>query len=347
VSRSAAGDFFVRRNESGFAAGYQLVDAHGVGVDAANALLEATALRGFAPATVRTYAFALRHAWRWMAHDGLTLDQLTEAHLFDFIGFLGHNRPGCPLAPRSINLALAMIRRCYSHHTGRAIPGCAAEPTPARCGRPWRLRPRLRQHRRRARMTVPQHLPVPLEPREVTRLWESFRTLRDLAMVSLMFFCGLRSREVLGLTLEDLDFDNEALRVRGKGNKDRVLPMPPEVRDGLETYRRLERPRVSNRTVFLVLKGPRRGRPLSVAGLRSVFRHHRGRTGTMAAHPHRFRHTFAVEMVRAGTSLPTLMRLMGHTNIDMTLRYVNLSPEDLRKEFLVAVRKRAAWLSGE
>jgi site-specific recombinase XerD len=79
---------------------------------------------------------------------------------------------------------------------------------------------------------------------------------------------------------------------------------------------------------------------MSYAGLRSIFRHHRKQSGVTRAHPHRFRHTFAVDMVRAGISLPALMRLMGHAHIEMTLRYVNLSAEDVREEFLSALHRR-------
>jgi len=71
-----------------------------------------------------------------------------------------------------------------------------------------------------------------------------------------------------------------------------------------------------------------------------VFRHHRKRSRVARANPHRFRHTFAVDMVRSGMSLPALMRLMGHSQIEMTLRYINLSAEDIREEFLAALRRR-------
>ncbi len=75
------------------------------------------------------------------------------------------------------------------------------------------------------------------------------------------------------------------------------------------------------------------------AGLRQLFRYHRKRSGVQKANPHRLRHTFAVDMVRERMPLPVLMRLMGHTNIETTLRYVNLSAEDVRAEFERAVRR--------
>ena len=156
-----------------------------------------------------------------------------------------------------------------------------------------------------------------------------------------MLFAGLRACEVLGLTLRDVQLDQDQIRVRGKGGKDRILPLAPEVRSSLCRYLRHERPHhITHGTLFVVLKGPRRGCPMTPAGLRSVFRHHRKRSRVARANPHRFRHTFAVDMVRSGMSLPALMRLMGHSQIEMTLRYVNLSAEDIREEFLAASRRR-------
>ena len=72
---------------------------------------------------------------------------------------------------------------------------------------------------------------------------------------------------------------------------------------------------------------------MTAAGLRSLFRHHRKRSSVPTANPHRFRHTFGADMARAGISLPALMKLMGHAMIQHTMLYVELSPEDVRREF--------------
>jgi site-specific recombinase XerD len=159
------------------------------------------------------------------------------------------------------------------------------------------------------------------------------QTYRDLAIAGLMLFCGLRSREIRLLRRCDVGFLQEELRVFGKGNKDRVLPLPTYARKALLAYLELERPKSAHDALFVNLKGPTRGSSMTAAGVRELFRYHRRRSGITAANPHRFRHTFAADMVREGMSLPVLMRLMGHTSIEMTLRYVNLSAEDVREEF--------------
>ena len=93
----------------------------------------------------------------------------------------------------------------------------------------------------------------------------------------------------------------------------------------LDHYLRLERPPDCGSPLFVGLKGRARGRRMTAAGLRSLFRHHRRITGVPKANPHRFRHTFATDMIRAGISLPALMQLMGHAKIQTTLVYVQLT----------------------
>src|SRR5262249_26504114 len=139
---------------------------------------------------------------------------------------------------------------------------------------------------------------VPLSADEVANFWQSFRTCRDLALVGLMLLDGLRSCEVLGLQLEDLQLAESCLRVLGKGNKTRLVPLPPEILEGLGNYIRLERPLTNSPALFVSLKGRKRGQPMTPAGLRSLFRHHRVRSRIRHANPHRLRHTCGADMVR-------------------------------------------------
>jgi site-specific recombinase XerD len=80
---------------------------------------------------------------------------------------------------------------------------------------------------------------------------------------------------------------------------------------------------------------------MTPAGLRSLFRHHRAACGVPQANPHRFRHTFGSDMIRAGVSLPALQRLMGHAYIHTTLLYVQLTPKDVFAEYARAVGRIA------
>jgi hypothetical protein len=113
----------------------------------------------------------------------------------------------------------------------------------------------------------------------------------------------------------------------------RLLPLAPETTQLLDHYLRVERPDPCSAALFVVLKGPARGQRMTPAGLRSLFRHHRRTTGVQLANPHRFRHTFASDMVRAGISLPALMQLMGHADIETTMHYVKVSPQDVYLQY--------------
>jgi integrase len=181
---------------------------------------------------------------------------------------------------------------------------------------------------------------VPLTAEEVVKFWRSFRTFRDLALAGLMLLDGLRSCEVLALQLEDLQLADAQLRVLGKGNKKRVLPLPHEILEVLQNYLHLERPLTNSPWLFVSLKGRQRGQPMTSAGLRSLFRHHRRRSQVARANPHRFRHTFGADMVRAGISLPALQHLMGHSQIHTTMLYVQLAPQEVWREYARAVETR-------
>jgi integrase len=178
---------------------------------------------------------------------------------------------------------------------------------------------------------------VPLSVDEVARFWSSFRTSRDLAIVGLMLLEGLRSQEVLALNRDDVLRSEAQIRVRGKGNKVRFLPLAPEAVQLLDHYLRLERPNPSSAALFVSLKGRARGAQMTPAGLRSLFRYHRQTTGVTLANPHRFRHTFASDMLRAGVSLPALMQLMGHADIQTTLIYVQVTPLEVYQQYARAV----------
>jgi integrase len=140
------------------------------------------------------------------------------------------------------------------------------------------------------KVKVPARVIVPLQTEQVARFWRSFRTARDLSLVALMLLSGLRSREVLELKLEDLLFREAQVRVHGKGSRVRLMPLPPETIRILQCWLRTERPLTNAPEVFVSVKGKARGCPMTPAGLRSLFRHHRATSGVPQANPHRFRH---------------------------------------------------------
>jgi len=119
------------------------------------------------------------------------------------------------------------------------------------------------------------------------------------------------------------------------------VPLPADTLQVLQNYLHLERPLTNSSALFVSLKGRHRGCPMTAAGLRSLFRHHRLCSKVPQANPHRFRHTFGSDMVRAGISLPALMHLMGHADIHTTMLYVQIAPQDVWREYARAVQQRA------
>lgn len=302
----------------------------------ANAFLETAEARGLSPHTIRAYAFDLVLLLRWLDESGTSLEQLS-AH--DLVGFIEASRRS-GAHPSSINRRLTVFGLFYRFTTGVEFDGQSARVAPAGHykgrGRDHELGLHMlpRRRRRRLRVKTPRKLVEPLTPDQIGLFLQTLRRYRDLAIVSLMLFCGLRSSEVVAAQRSDVDLLDGRLRVRGKGNIERALPLPRRLVGVLADYSRLERPQTDVDHLFVVLQGRNRGQPMTLSGLRSLFRHRRLQDPRISnANAHRFRHTFGTDMARAGVRLPVLQRMMGHADPMTTLRYVNLSLADVADEY--------------
>jgi integrase/recombinase XerD len=304
-----------------------------------NRFLDREYVRRLADKTLRTYAHNLLHFVRWwesVHHTGDVIESdLAESTLLDYLRFQSSRepRPGGATINDRVALADRALRNEFPSapcQIARGFHQAFLRRRPMGIGRPWVAISRLR-------VKTPKRNIVPLSVDEVARFWRSFHTSRDLAIVGLMLLQGLRSAEVLDLNPDDLLLSEAQVRVRGKGSKLRFLPLAPETIQLLDHYMRLERPNPCSSALFVSLKGRARGARMTLAGLRSLFRYHRQTTGVTLANPHRFRHTFASDMVRAGLSLPALMQLMGHADIQTTLLYVQVTPQDVYLQYARAV----------
>ena len=318
---------------------FRVIEQGGPEVEWVNRYLDQQRVRGVAESSLRSYAHDLLHFHRWWttAHQttSITEQALTESTFLDYIRFQVNQSP--PPAAASINRRAGTAERAMR----REFPEAARLFAPgfqdwyrrqSRLGY-GRLCPALTQ----LRVKTPKRVIVPLSVDEVARFWSSFRTSRDMAIVGLMLLHGLRSCEVLALNCEDIQLPDSQIRVLGKGKKIRVLPLARESVELLNHYLCLERPPLCGQALFVCLKGPARGSRMTSAGLRSLFRNHRQSTRVTKANPHRFRHTFASDMIRAGISLPALMQLMGHAQIQTTLAYLQITPQDVWEQYARAV----------
>jgi integrase/recombinase XerD len=315
---------------------YRLLDRQGRELNWVNEFLDYQQLRGLSPRSLRAYGYDLLHFARWWTRADLS--ELNEATLLDYVRYQLEQEP--KPTPQTINHRLTVLRCVYRFHHQHEIPGAARHlkrlyttRSPLGYGRPGKALAGFR-------VKQPQRVVVPLTSQQVAQFWRSFRTFRDLTLIALMLLDGLRSREVIELQLEDLRLSQAQLRVHGKGNKERLLPLPDDTLQALHNYLRLERPLTHSPYLFVSLKGRQRGQPMTPPGLRSLFRHHRKSSEIPQANAHRLRHTFGSDMARAGVSLPALMQLMGHAQIHTTMRYVQLSAEDVRREYARAVQNR-------
>jgi len=325
---------------------FRVVDEQGQGLGWLNRFLDVQCVRGLAPLTLRSYANALLHFVRWWERQpGVDIRhfhaaQFTESTLLDYVRDQLDQLP--KPSPENVNARSGMLRRLFRFHFHQDMPHA-----PYLMQRTWYRRSPLGYGGRVAaaaadlKLKVPQRVIMPLSAEQVSHFWRSFRTARDLALVALMLLNGLRSREVLAVELEDLLFSDMQLRVRGKGARVRLLPLPPETVRIVQCYLKTERPLPNAPQVFVSLKGRARGTAMTPDGLRSLFRHHRTISGVPPANPHRFRHTFGSDMIRAGVSLPALQRLMGHAHIHTTLLYIQLTPQDVFAEYARAVAQIA------
>lgn len=190
-----------------------------------------------------------------------------------------------------------------------------------------------------------RRLPRILTPEEVDALCAALRTHRDRAMVAAMVFGGLRRCEVLGLRLEDLRVaERRVFIAEGKGGHQRLVSVSSRFFAAVTAYLDTERPAGADTDrVFVVLKGPTRGRPLSVRGLDEVLAGARRRAGLAHATCHELRHTCLTRLREAGMALEAVQAQAGHASIESTRIYLHLADDWLAAQY----RKAAEVLDAQ
>lgn len=206
-----------------------------------------------------------------------------------------------------------------------------------------------RRERTRPRQTVPlvrtpRTLPQVLSPAQAGALLAALRTQRDRAMVTAMLLGGLRRCEVLGLRLRDVDpAARQLFLLEGKGGRQRRVSVSGRFFTVLADYLDGERPDVDTDAAFVVLKGPRRGQPLSSAGLDEVLAGARRRAGLTHGTCHELRHTCLTRLREAGMSLEAVQAQAGHASIETTRIYLHLTDDWLAGQY----RRAAAAIDAQ
>lgn len=330
-----------------------------------NRFLAHLSVRNFAAATQRAYAYDLLNFLRFLSTARLVLAEVKPMDLFDYLDWQSRPRPASTsvvvvlaqhrgAAPATLNRRIAVVRGLFEF---MVIAGLRAEsPVPAgrrstglratRRGVLGHLGPARTPGAGRL-VRAERRLPESLEPAEVAMFIASLISARDRAMALVMLLGGLRAGEVRSLRLRDVDVGLRRLRVVGKGDKERVVPVDKAFFTELASYLRHERPAgCSSPECFVVLRGPTAGGALTEAGMRRIFRSHRDRAGTPRVRPHRLRHTYGTELAAAGIDLLVLRELMGHASPETTAAYVHLSAVTLASEYADARRRLQNMTTG-
>jgi integrase/recombinase XerD len=292
------------------------------------------------PNTLRAVAFDLKAFFAVVAKDPA---EVTAADVFDFLAEQRGDRSVVRLVDRESGLSARTIARRLSSVSGLYAYLIARGDTPVQVSPvPRGLSTRRQGGSRKSRLVplvrVPRTLPRILAPEEVDRLVAALRTHRDRAMVLAMVLAGLRRCEVLGLRLADVRAGDRRLFVaEGKGGHQRVIPVADRFLQALGDYLHDERPAESSTDrVFVVLKGPRRGLPLSAEGLDEILAGGRRRAGLEHATCHELRHTCLTRLREAGMALEAVQAQAGHRSIESTRVYLHLTNDWLADQYLRA-----------
>ena len=254
-----------------------------------------------AESTRRSYAFDLRDFGGWLERRGARVEDVDVRVLADYVSELGRGSRG--LAPATIARRISTVRSFL-----RFTLGAARVPeTP--------FAPRL-----------PRRLPEAPKAAEIEGLIDAASgeepiALRNAALLELVYSAGLRSAEAVGLDLADVDFEQELVRVRGKGAKERIVPLGERAALAVSLYLRDARPalaRGANDALFLSV----RGRRLDTSTIRRLL-----------PHPHRLRHSFATHLLEGGADLRTIQELLGHASLSTTQVYSHVDAKRLRKVY--------------
>jgi integrase/recombinase XerD len=292
--------------------------------DLTASFLRSLAVSGAGKATVKAYGSDLAQLLDFLADRGVRLDELDRAGVRAYTAELG--RRG--YAPATHGRKLSALRGLTRYLVEREV--LAADPAAGLPG------PRRRRR-----------LPHALRPAEVERFLAAIRgdeplKLRDRALFELIYGCGLRSQEAVDLPLDELDLAHAEVRVRGKGGRERMLPVGEHAAAALDEYLRRGRGCLAGArrsgvaagtraaaTVFL----SRSGRPLLTSDIRRLVVEYCRAAGLEDASPHMLRHAYATHMLEGGADLRAIQELLGHASVATTQVYTHVSGAHLRRVY--------------
>jgi integrase/recombinase XerD len=279
--------------------------------------------RGLSRNTLNAYRTDLLQYGGFLAeHKG---DALTvgPSDVAEFLAELATGNGGPPCSASTIHRKAACLRSFYKHLRREEM--ISDDPTAALAA-PRRTR----------------KLPHVLNYSEVQRLLNSPRgseptSLRDRALLEVMYACGLRASETIGLELSEVDLQRGYVRAHGKGSKERIVPLGTKAVSAINSYLRGGRPQLVGERQVPKLFVNFRGGPLTRQGLYKIVQKHAravGLDGKMS--PHTLRHSFATHLLAGGCDLRAVQEMLGHADVSTTQMYTHLSGEQLKEAYFRA-----------
>ena len=280
--------------------------------------------RGLSRNTLSAYRGDLRQFADFLERHDLDLLSIGHGELASFLAELAAgDAEHAPVAPTTLGRKVACLRSFYRHLRREAI--IEHDPTAE-----------LRGPRK------PQRLPRVLSREEVARLLSrptgaAPLALRDRALLEVMYACGLRSSEAVALELADVDLEEGLLRTRGKGSKERIVPIGRQAVAALSAYLRGGRGLLLGDGASPRLFLNRRGGGLTRQGLYKIVQGHARRAGLEEKmSPHTLRHSFATHLLAGGCDLRSLQEMLGHADLATTQVYTHLSADRLKDAYFSA-----------
>jgi integrase/recombinase XerD len=279
--------------------------------------------RGLSRNTLNAYRTDLLQYGEFLSAHDLDALEARPADVGDFLADLatGNGRPACSAA--TVHRKTACLRSFYKHLRRDELIG--DDPTAA-----------LSAPRRAKK------LPQVLNYSEVQKLLAAPRgteptALRDRALLETMYACGLRASETIGLELADVDLREGFLHARGKGSKERLVPLGRQAIAAISAYLRGGRPKLVGERHEAVLFVNFRGGPLSRQGLYKIVQRHAREAGLpRQTSPHTLRHSFATHLLAGGCDLRAVQEMLGHADIATTQMYTHLSGQQLKDVYFRA-----------
>jgi integrase/recombinase XerD len=280
--------------------------------------------RGLSRNTLEAYRGDLLQFGRFLERRGRTAVDADTVDIGDFLTELATgNAEHRPASPATIHRKSACLRSFYRHLRREGVRD--SDPT-AGLSAPRRSR----------------KLPQVLTRGEIDGLLAQPRgtdptALRDRALLELMYACGLRASEAIGLELGDVDFEERVLRARGKGSKERIVPIGQAALRALRIYLERGRPGLVKNGLEAHLFVNFRGGKLTRQGLYKIVRRHAASAGLAdRMSPHTLRHTFATHLLAGGCDLRSVQEMLGHADVSTTQLYTHLSSERLKAVYFKA-----------